>query len=414
MSPEQSPNDALAELSALLRQLIAERGTNNSQLERTTGYGRQQIGRAVAGQQVPSPGLAEALDVALHAAGRIVEHRQRADHERKTRRLGFTPAVPQPRVNMPTDVRYSAPVPRNVLDLTDVEAIAATTTALRSIDNRFGGAHAHQLASAYLDTTVTGLLRNGGYSERIGSHLLGAAAQLAHLAGWTAYDIADNSRAEKYFARALDLSIAANDDAFCAEILAARSHHAIHLGAPGVAIDLAHAALRIGERADVPALLAEAHTLEANAQALLGEQKLCVKALSKAESAFTRSARENMPEWAKYIDRSYMAARFAHTLRDNHDFQSAERFALEATAMSGDRVRTRLFNTVLLATVYSPNDPDRAVHSTEEAFAMASGLQSARALSYLRDLCARLERHHGSHPQVRSMRSKFRPALEAV
>jgi hypothetical protein len=102
---EQPPTSALAELAALLRHLIDQRGTNNTRLERLTTYPRQQIGRAVAGHEVPSPGLAEALDAALGAGGRISALRERADREKKVRRLGLTPASHQPSEEEPTDRR---------------------------------------------------------------------------------------------------------------------------------------------------------------------------------------------------------------------------------------------------------------------------------------------------------------------
>ncbi|WP_322754915.1 helix-turn-helix transcriptional regulator [Frankia sp. Cas3] len=106
MPAEREPNGALAELSALLRQLIATTHTNNSELARRTGYRRQQIAEAVNGHAVPSEGLAKKLDEALEAGGRVIALREQADKERKARRLGLLP----PRVD-PAQIVEPADVP---------------------------------------------------------------------------------------------------------------------------------------------------------------------------------------------------------------------------------------------------------------------------------------------------------------
>ncbi|OHV63669.1 hypothetical protein [Pseudofrankia sp. BMG5.36] len=89
MLAEGEPNGALAELSALLRHVIASKGTNNSELARRTSYRRQQIAEAVNGHNVPSEGLAKKLDEALDADGQVIALRDQADRERKARRLNL-------------------------------------------------------------------------------------------------------------------------------------------------------------------------------------------------------------------------------------------------------------------------------------------------------------------------------------
>ena len=282
----------------------------------------------------------------------------------------------------------------------DVEAVAETTKAFRDLDNMFGGAHAHKLAAGYLDSSVTLMLRTGTYTEQTGHQLFTVASQLAHLAAWTAYDMADHKHAEVYFARALELASAAGDHAFTGEILAARSHRAIHLGSPHRAVELARASRHIAARAGVPALLAEAHELEANGHALLGDSRACAASLRESESAFSRSIPEDVPRWLRYFDRAYLAARFAHTLRDLGDWREAGRYALEASAMSGSLARARAFNTALLATAYAETDLDRALGTGMEALSMTAGLQSGRAVCYVADLRRRLRRRYGNDPKV--------------
>jgi len=86
MPPE--PTGALLELSTLLKHLIVRAGTNVTQLAEKIGSPRQQVSRAVNGREVPSIDLAKDLDPALNAKGRILALRERADLERRARKIG--------------------------------------------------------------------------------------------------------------------------------------------------------------------------------------------------------------------------------------------------------------------------------------------------------------------------------------
>ena len=363
-----------------VRRLMAVRGMSLRALARASSYDPSYLSKVLAGRKPPSPYLAARLDDVLSAGGKISEAAARP--------------VPRPAAG-------GAPrLPRGAVTAADAEVVAETTRAFRDLDNRFGGAHAHQLAAGYLESSVTVMLRSGSYTEDTGRKLFAAAAQLAHLAAWTAYDIDDGRHAELYFTRALELASAAGDHAFAGEVLAARSHRAIHLGSPRRAVELARASRHIAAQAGVPALEAEAHELEANGHALLGERSECAASLAECERAFSRCGPGNTPAWLAYFGRAYLAARFAHTLRDLGDWREAERYALEARQLSGELARTRAFNTALLATAYVETDLEAALHAGAEALAMTAALQSGRAVRYVGDLRRRLRRRYGSHPGV--------------
>jgi transcriptional regulator with XRE-family HTH domain len=362
-----------------VRRLMAERGMSLRALAKASNYDPSYLSKVLSGYKPASPHLARGLDDALGADGAVSEAAGR----------------PSPR-----PAADGASLPRSAVTTADAEAVAETTRAFRELDNRFGGAHAHKLAAGYLESSVTVMLRSGSYTEDVGRKLFAAASQLAHLTAWTAYDIDDHRHAELYFARALELASAASDHAFVGEVLAARSHRAIHLGSPARAIELARASRHIAAQTGVPALLAEAHELEANGHALLGQRAECAASLSDCERAFSRSAPENTPPWLAYFGRAYLAARFAHTLRDLGDWREAERHALEARELSGDLARARAFNAALLATAYVETDLEAALGVGGEALSMAAALQSGRAIRYVGDLRRRLRRRYGSHPEV--------------
>jgi tetratricopeptide (TPR) repeat protein len=345
------------------------------------------LSKILRGIKSPAPWQMHRIDEILDAGGSV----QDADVARPARRAGL---------------------PRRTLTETDADAVLGTMRSFRDLDNRAGGGHAHIVAAAYLDTAVIPMLRHGTYTEAAGARLFGAASQLAHLAAWSAYDISDSKRAERYFARSLELAAAAGDDAFTGEVLAARSHRAIHLGRPDRAVELARAARHAAMGAGVPLLLAEAHELEANGHALAGDKTACARSLTACDREFSRAGAGSVPPWLRYFDAPYMAARIAHTYRDLGDWKRAQRHAREAAALSTGLARARVFNTLVLATAYVQSDRDAAIGTGREALAMTAGILSERAGVYTRDLRKRLRRRYGSgDPQVGAFDEECRELL---
>lgn len=366
-----------------LRRLLAERGMSLRALARGARCDPGYLSRVVNGHKPVTPHLAAILDDTLCAGGRL-------------RTAAAVPALAGRRGD-----DGNGWLARRAVTLGDVEAIREVTRTFRGLDNKFGGAHAHVLAAGYLDSSVVPMLRAGTYREDVGQQLFGAAAQLAHLVAWTAYDIDNHRRARLYFTRALELATAAGDHAFGGEILAARSHHGIHLGAPAKAAELARACQHIAKKAAIPALLAEACALEANSHALLGDAKACLASLRESERAFHDADPKGVPDWLRYLDEGYLAARFAHSLRDLGQWDEARRYSLQAVRMSENMARTRAFNTAVLATTYVETDIDQACGVGMEVLNMAAKLQSARVIRYLEDFQRRLRKRHGNEPAVK-------------
>jgi hypothetical protein len=75
--------------------------------------------------------------------------------------------------------------------------------------------------------------------------------------------------------------------------------------------------------------------------------------------------------------------------------------------MNTDYVRGHTFNLLMLATAHAPTEPEEAVRVGGLALDLVEGLQSQRALSYLRRLRHCL-RPHSSLPEVEdfSVRAK--------
>ena len=290
----------------------------------------------------------------------------------------------------------------------DIQAINEITRSIGGLDNRFGGSRVHHTALQYLDSQVKPMIRDGRYSDQVGRGLYQAAARLGHLVAWTAYDMPASGDATNFFGQALDLAIAADDTAFVGEVLAARSHRAIHVKQLADALQLAQASQAVGKRSGVPALFAEACVLEANARALLGDSTMCASSLDRAEKAFDHADASNTPNWLSYLDAGYLAARFAHCLRDVGDLPRARVFAGQATKMSSKLRRTQALNLNLLATTYVESDPERACSLASRVIALSSEIQSGRVTNYLSDLHRRLTEKHPNNVQVREFTEKYR------
>ncbi|WP_030333690.1 helix-turn-helix domain-containing protein [Micromonospora parva] len=283
---------------------------------------------------------------------------------------------------------------RNTVGQPEIDTIRAMTATYRQLDNQYGGGHARDTVVRCLHQEVTPLLTDGRYDHGTGQRLLSAAAELAQLAGWQAYDTAEHGIAQRYLTLALDFAHAAGDDGLGAEILAAMSHQATYLGHTTTGLDLARAAGQTARRAGVPVLTAEAHVMEAHALARANDERACAAALHQAEQALDRADRSTEPQWLSYFDEAYLSAKFGHCFHALGCNTHAERFAVRSLRMDNRYVRGRAFNLALLASVHAQQgEPDRACAVGAEALTLTTQLRSARAVRYLRDLQTQLAPH---------------------
>jgi transcriptional regulator with XRE-family HTH domain len=305
----------------------------------------------------------------------------------KTAGLGAMTAI-SPVATVPVSLRPP------VIGPEDVEVLRETTCAFRQLDNRFGGGHGRGAVAAFLTSEVEPVLMEARFARGVRRDFLRASAELHQLAGWMAYDVADEQAGRNHLRDALRLASEAEDDALSAEMLAAMSHQAAFHRHADDAIDLSLAARRSATRAGAPALHAEAAALEAHGLALKGDIRGSIAALQRAEKAFLSATASNTPPWLRYFDEAYLSAKFAHALRDLARPDDAERFARSSLQMSDGYERGRLFNTALLATILvDRGHVDEAVEHAHIAVGMAGRVRSARARHYLHDVAVRLSPH---------------------
>src|SRR5260370_14647415 len=138
------------------------------------------------------------------------------------------------------------------IGMADVQEIREATGAFRVLDNRLGGGRIRPTVVEYLHTDIAPLLCDCWCTEDGRRHLFSAAAELAQLAGWQAYDLEMQGLAQRYLVQPLTMARFAGDEGLGGEILAAMSHQAVYVAPPNHAIDMPQAAQLSGHRAGLP------------------------------------------------------------------------------------------------------------------------------------------------------------------
>jgi hypothetical protein len=283
----------------------------------------------------------------------------------------------------------------------EIGGLREISRTYRQLDNRLGGGQLRAAVVQLLDRQVTPLLAEAAFTEDAGQDLAGAAAELAQLAGWMAFDGEQHGLAQRYLIQALGLARLAADDALGAEILAAMSQQAVYVARPDQAVDLARVAQASARTAGSAVLLAECHVAEAHGHAARNDARACAAALGAADRAFGQARPGEGPAWLAYFDEAYLAARMAQCFRDLGEGQHAARFARRSLEMNQAYVRGRAFNLALLGTALAQQGQvEEACAAGTRAIEIAAVLRSRRSIRYVLDLRRRLTAYAAA-PQVR-------------
>ena len=202
--------------------------------------------------------------------------------------------------------------------------------------------------------------------------------------------------AQRYLVQALSMARFAQDDGLGGEILAAMSQQAVYVAQADQAIDMAHAANAAARRAGLGVLQTETIVMEAHGHALRQDAASCARALRRAEAVFDQASSSDVPSWLSYFDEAYFAAKIAHCFRVLGQGGLAEKYALRSLDMNPDYVRGKAFNVALLAMSYAlQGEIEQACERGQQAVDLASGLESARAVTYVRDVLRCVVAHGG-------------------
>ncbi|WP_329789147.1 hypothetical protein V1227_33035 [Lentzea sp. DG1S-22] len=280
-------------------------------------------------------------------------------------------------------------------------AIRATAANLMDLDFRYGGGHVRKMLLFYFKTEITPLLQ-GTHTEPERRDLFSAAAEVAQLLGWSAYDAGRHGAAQRYFVQGLRLAREAQDHVLGGRLLANLSHQANYLGRFNDAVQFARAAQGSTIGKATPAVTAMFLAMEARALASNGQAREFARVMHEAERFFSQHVPDDEPPWISYFNAEELAGEAAHGFRDLKQPEKARLYAAQAIAPDDTPPRTRAFiGMVSAAGALTNGDLEEAVDLAIDAVDLAGPLQSSRYVRYLTDFHAQLAALHANDHRTR-------------
>ncbi len=180
----------------------------------------------------------------------------------------------------------------------EVRAVRELTELFTAVDERHGGQHGRSALVQYLTSDVAALCRARFRTGEQKRQILSAAACVAYLSGWKAYDAGEQGLAQRYYLQALRLTQEADNDLHGAFVLRVLAHHGMETGRAEHALALVDAALRrIKGRTD-PATEALYVATRARALAMEGRRREAVAEAARAARLVDGADEREMPYWA--------------------------------------------------------------------------------------------------------------------
>ncbi len=279
--------------------------------------------------------------------------------------------------------RARRPLASLVVTPQDVEDVREMAVIFSRRDQRRGGRAGRAALVAYLRTDVAELLSGRFLSEDTRKAMTSAAAELAYLAGWTAFDGGEHPVAQHWLTTATNLAEEAGDAPLAGHILRAMAHQAVDLRQPQEAVRLAEASLSSRRYAHScwreRSLLGVVH---ARGLAAAGENKAAIAALLRAEQDLERATgTDDEPNRVFFYTEASLAHETAAALRDLGDLPGAEKqFRHSVRTRRGQFARTHAVTLGYLGAVQVQQGQLEAACATwGQALDAMTGVQSGRA-----------------------------------
>lgn len=281
------------------------------------------------------------------------------------------------------------------------ERVRVFTRHLMDLDFQFGGGHTRRMLLFYFRNEIVPLLRRP-HPDPIKREIFSAAAEVAQLLGWSAYDAGRHGPAQRYFMQGLRLAQEAEDVVMGGRLLSNLSHQANYLGRYNEAVQFARAAQSSASNRATPTVNAMFLAMEARALASSGDAQICAQVLHRAEQAFARRSVGDDPLWISYFDELELAGEAAHCFRELGQSRETQLFAAQAIDPLGTPPRTRAFiSMVTAAGAFKAGNLDEALSLATDAVNLTGSLESSRYVRYLTDFHRSLSEHHAANPSVK-------------
>ncbi|MEU8267560.1 transcriptional regulator [Sphaerisporangium sp. NPDC049002] len=287
--------------------------------------------------------------------------------------------------NPPHEVDVSRRGPHQV-SMQDVQVLKNVRTRYEQMYRRVGGIPVRPRVVAFLNASVTPLLK-GGHDDRTGRELFRAAGGLVALAGICAYDAGRPALSQRYFFHALRMAKASGNLAFGGYVVALLANQAMSRAKHRYVIQYAETALR-GARGHLsPALVTDLHTLQAKAYARMKDRASCHAHMKMSETTAARIRQDDEPPETGYVQPGLLECQHAEALRRLGDLQAAQEYAEEALVSADEcHLRGQAHRLATLALILAERgDLEQAVAAggrmLDRAVGMESGVMADRVVT---------------------------------
>jgi tetratricopeptide (TPR) repeat protein len=252
---------------------------------------------------------------------------------------------------------------------------------------------------------VTGLLRNGKYTDSVGRRLHGSLGELLRLGGWVSFDNGQPAQAQRFWLAGLHAAHTAGDNALGANVLGFMSEQAWTLGQLDDAARLAGTAVA-GYKGSSRRVAAILHMRAAQPLAMLGDSANCRANIDAAFNALRNSPSESgEPNWSYWMTEGDLNAQIGSCYLSLNDFASAcshLEASLQESNWQGTYARDGVATLILLANTHArAGDLEQACTVGTRAVALLSGqVDSPRLAVKVKRLRDEL-RLHSHAPAVR-------------
>ncbi|MBD0745001.1 hypothetical protein [Streptomyces sp. CBMA152] len=298
----------------------------------------------------------------------------------------------------------------------EIAALERSVEVFRAWDASRGGGLQRKAVVGQLNE-VGGMLAYR-HPDHLQRRLWGVAANLAVLAGWMSHDIGLEPTAQKYFVIAAHAAREGGDRPRAGEALSRAARQMVHLGRPDDALDLMKLAKSGSGEETLPRTHAMLHTIEAWAQASMGQGQQMRRTLGEAEELFV-SDRGDVPppSWMQMFDEADlhgMQALAFRTLADHDPSVAgiAARHAKQALELRvNGRQRSKIFDYISLASAcFIADDPEQADRYARLALVSMGETSSHRTWDRLREMY-RLTGQYAGYQKIQDLREEIQLAL---
>ncbi|NUS11286.1 MAG: sporulation protein [Streptomyces sp.] len=284
-------------------------------------------------------------------------------------------------------------------------------------DSRFGGSGLKSRSlTAFLYERVTPLLR-GTYSTNVGRELFSVTAEMARLAGWTAFDAGRQHAAQRHYIQALRLAKAAGDASLGSYVLSTMAMQALMRGFTSQAIDMAQGAYERVPSAD-PRVLGFAKLVEARGHARARDGRSASTCLSQAEALQQRGdGTASEITWIDFFTRQRIVTDAAEIFRDLSNPRATLAWHAMGEMPTEAFARSHAIRLSVLASAHAQQgDLEHSLKLGRKSLRLFTRLQTVRGIDYIRIYTKTLEpwRRENSVAQymgeVRAAAAEFRAA----